>query len=153
MVGSLAGASPKKASTLPLILLPEEVQLLREKALIRLVEVDWAKGKEERAARAEAYREQSYQGQIEEFKEERKEEIMRMADKIVDGKRKKLAAKRKAEEAEVDVDREAVIRQDIAFSRSILILCTLQARDCQDQTDHQGHGCCAGVQRRSLDHR
>ena len=116
MVGSLAGASPKKASTLPLILMPEEVQLLREKALIRVVEVDWAKGKEERAARAEAYREQSYQGQIEEFKEERKEEIMRMADKIVDGKRKKLAAKRKAEEAEVEVDREAIIRQDIAFS-------------------------------------
>ena len=119
MVGSLAGASPKKASTLPLILMSEEVQLLREKGLVRLVEVDWAKGKEERAARAEAYREQSYQGQIEEFKEERKEEIMRMADKIVDGKRKKLAAKRKADEAEVEVDREAIIRQEIAKIRPI----------------------------------
>ena len=38
-----------------------------------------------------------------------------MADKIVDGKRKKLAAKRKAEEAEVEVDKEAIIRQEIAF--------------------------------------
>ena len=113
MVGSLAGASPKKASTLPLILMPEEVQFLKEKALVRVVEVDWAKGKEERGARAEAYREQSYQGQIEEFKEERKEEILRIADKIVDGKRKKLAAKRKAEEGEVEVDKEAIIRQEI----------------------------------------
>jgi len=119
VVGSLAGASPKKASTLPLILMPEEVQLLKEKALVRVVEVDWAKGKEERAARAEAYREQSYQGQIEEFKEERKEEILRIADKIVDGKRKKLAAKRKAEEAEVEVDKEAIIRQEIARIRPI----------------------------------
>lgn len=119
VVGSLAGASPKQVSTLPLILMPEEVQLLREKALVRVVEVDWVKDKKERAARAEAYREQSYQGQIEEFKEERKEEIMRMADKIVEGKRKKLAAKRKAEEAEVEVDREAIIRQEIARIRPI----------------------------------
>ena len=61
MVGSLAGASPKQVSTLPLILMPEEVQLLREKALVKVVEVDWVKDKKERAARAEAYREQSYQ--------------------------------------------------------------------------------------------
>ena len=52
MVGSLAGASPKKAATLPLILMSEEVQLLREKGLVRLVEVDWAKGKEERERQA-----------------------------------------------------------------------------------------------------
>ena len=63
MVGSLAGASPKQVPTLPLILMPEEVQLLKEKALVRVVEVDWVKDVKERAARAEAYREQSYQGQ------------------------------------------------------------------------------------------
>ena len=74
MVGSLAGGSPKQAATLPLILMPEEVQLLREKGLIRVVEVDWAKGKKERAEKAEAYKEQSYQGQIEEFKQERSQE-------------------------------------------------------------------------------
>jgi len=119
VVGSLAGGSPKQAATLPLILMPEEVQLLREKGLIRVVEVDWAKGKKERAEKAEAYKEQSYQGQIEEFKQERKEEILRMADKIVEGKRKKLAAKRKADGEEVVLDREEIIKQEIARIRPI----------------------------------
>lgn len=120
VVGSLVGSSPRHPATLPLILMAEEVQLLKEKRLARVVEVAWGEGREERRSRAEEHREQSYQEQVEEWRKERKGVIVKMADKIVEGKRKKLEERRRVDGGEVEeVDKEATIRQEVAKIKPI----------------------------------
>ena len=93
IVGTFLGVTPKNLDTgLPLIISEEEMQLSKEKNLVRLYEVkSWtSEPSEQTIQKVLEYKEQSYQSQIEEFKEERKEVILKMADKIVAGKRKKL---------------------------------------------------------------
>jgi len=137
ILGNLVGSSPKSPEMgLPLVLMGEELQLLKEKGLVKLVEIDWLRNKEQRARRASTYREESYQAQIEEFRTERKEVIIKMADKIVEGKKKKLkkTMDTKAEVTEdnisnggaamkIDgnelVDREMIIKQEMAKIKPI----------------------------------
>jgi len=92
IIGSFVGFSPKSVDIgLPLQLLGEEVQLLKEKGIIKVVELNCFE-KEPRdnlVQRAMDFKEQSYQSQIEEFKEERIEMINKIADKIVAGKKRK----------------------------------------------------------------
>lgn len=120
VVGSLVGSSPRHPATLPLILMAEEVQLLKEKRLASVVEVAWGEGREERRSRAEEHREQSYQEQVEEWRKERKGVIVKMADKIVEGKRRKLEERRRVDGGDVEeVDKEATIRQEVAKIKPI----------------------------------
>lgn len=92
ILGSFVGFSPKSVDIgLPLQLLGEEVQLLKEKGIIKLVELKCLEEEpsDKLIQRSLEYKEQSYQSQIEEFKEERVEVINMMADKIVAGKKRK----------------------------------------------------------------
>eukprot|EP00092_Neocalanus_flemingeri_P028604 GFUD01031061.1.p1 GENE.GFUD01031061.1~~GFUD01031061.1.p1 ORF type:complete len:334 (+),score=109.71 GFUD01031061.1:51-1004(+) len=92
ILGSFVGFSPKSVDIgLPLLLMGEEIQLLKEKGIVKLVEIKcWEEEPSERIIqRALDYKEQTYQSQIEEFKEERIEVINKMADKIVAGKKRK----------------------------------------------------------------
>jgi len=117
IVGSFVGSSPKSLEIgLPLQLLGEEVQLLKEKGIIRLVELKCLE-KEPRDSfiqRALQYKEQSYQSQIEEFKEERIEMINKMADKIVAGKKRKkleqLKRKRKFDAMRLQAEKKRKIQ-------------------------------------------
>ena len=76
-------------------------------------------------SRAFEHQEQSYQTQIEEFKAERIERIQSIADKIIEGKRKKMlqemSKRRKLDEEQSEpvVDREGVINQEIANIKPI----------------------------------
>lgn len=95
IVGSLVGNFPKQSrerNGLPLLLSPPEVQLLKEKGVVRLVEMPGLvrPPQSQAVSQAEEYREQSYQEQIETLREERKKAILGLADKIVAGKRRKL---------------------------------------------------------------
>ena len=77
--------------------------------------------------RAFEYQEQSYQTQIDEFKEERIARIHGMADKIVEGKRKKMlqeaTKRRKIDDneqiPEPIVDKKLIINQEIASIKPI----------------------------------
>jgi len=92
ILGSFVGASPRSVDIgLPLLLMGEEIQLLKEKEIVKLIEVkSWeCEPSTKLVQRALEYKEQSYQSQIEEFKKERVEMIHKMADKIVAGKKKK----------------------------------------------------------------
>lgn len=131
ILGCLVGSSPAcPESQLPLLLMPEEVQLLKEKGLVRLVCVDWESRREERREKAACQREESYQGQIEEFRRERREVIVRHADRILQGRRKKQAQQKKAgvgqeqdelkeQEEDTEAEKELVIRQEVAKIKPI----------------------------------
>ena len=83
--------------------------------------------------RAAEQKEQNYQMQIDEFKEERIERIIQMADRIVEGKKRKLLQeerkkRRKTEECSADnndndvditIDKESIINQEIANIKPI----------------------------------
>ena len=92
ILGHFVGFCPKTFDeSLPLMLLPEEVQLLKEKDLIKLYQINAeTQLSQEVVNKGLDFKEQNYQLQVEEFKTERIERIKQMADKIVEGKRKKL---------------------------------------------------------------
>jgi len=137
ILGSFVGFSPKTFNIgLPFILLPEEMQLLKEKRIIKLYQIDANKMmRPSIIERASEHKEQNYQMQIEEFKEERIERIHQMADRIVEGKKRKLLQeerkkRRKTEEGSGDandddikedivVDKESIINQEIANIKPI----------------------------------
>jgi len=139
ILGNFVGFAPKTYHIgLPLILQPVELQLLKEKGLVRFYQVDGAKHpRDQLIEKALEYREQCYQTQIDEFKAERTEKIYSIADKIVAGKRKKMlqeekelkkqkiAASEKEKHADDDqsvrdnLDRETIINQEIANIKPI----------------------------------
>ena len=72
--------------------------------------------------RAFEYQEQSYQTQIDEFKAEKMARIQSMADKIIEGKRKKLKQEErknddKEEPEPTTIDEELIINQEIISNR------------------------------------
>ena len=92
--------------------------------------MNWESGREERRERAAAQREESYQGQIEEFRKERREVIVRHADRILQGRRKKKAQQKKEgvgqeedkleeQEQDKEAEKELVIRQEVAKIKPI----------------------------------
>ena len=150
IIGSAIGFTPKTFNiNLPFILMPVEIQLLKEKKIIKLYKVDCSEPPSQEKMsrlvlksywkgsstylvifRAFDYQEQSYQTQIDEFKEERIARIHDMAEKIVEGKRKKIlqeAKKKRKTDDESDpitdpepvVDKELVINQEIASIKPI----------------------------------
>ena len=164
ILGSFIGFSPKTFQLgLPLQLQPVEVQLLREKGIIQLYQLDpELPPRQEVVARSQEQLEQSYQTQIEEFKAERIERIHAMADKIVEGKRKKLlqegSRKRKLKELEdednleskdkankneedVTLDKDMIISQEIAsikpITRDMQVIQTMEQDPWIEAVDKQ----------------
>jgi len=135
ILGSFVGFSPKTFNIgLPFMLLPEEMQLLKEKGIIKIYVIDPDKMmRPSIIERAAEQKEQNYQMQIDEFKEERIERIIQMADRIVEGKKRKLLQeerkkRRKTEECSADnndndvditIDKESIINQEIANIKPI----------------------------------
>ncbi|PNF37704.1 tRNA-splicing endonuclease subunit Sen34 [Cryptotermes secundus] len=97
IVGALIGCLahlPRQDSFLglPMVLLPEEVTLLHEQKLVRLVSYSFPSYASSNAVRQkfQEYRKTMYMQQVECFKEERKRQVTSMIDHIVEGKRRKL---------------------------------------------------------------
>jgi len=154
IIGSAIGFTPKTFNiNLPFILMPVEIQLLKEKKIIKLYKVDCSEPpSQDKMSRAFDYQEQSYQTQIDEFKEERIARIHGMAEKIVEGKRKKMLQearkKRKTDddsdpiaefEPEPVVDKELVINQEIAsikpITRDMQVIQTLTEEPWMDDEE------------------
>lgn len=96
LIGTL-GRAPRQGqvSGLPLILCQEEIDLLYNLNKISLVKFNNPQEfSEEYVNKFQLYKEMNYQDQINLFKEERKKEIMVMADKIYEGKMKKKSGKK-----------------------------------------------------------
>jgi len=141
ILGNFVGFAPKTYQIgLPLILQPVELQLLKEKGLISFYQVDGIKQpRDHLIEKALEYREQCYQTQIDEFKAERTQKIYSIADKIVEGKRKKMLQEGKEPKKQQKVasnisgkqsdeqkqsvsenlDRETIINQEIANIKPI----------------------------------
>ena len=106
--------------------------------------MDWESGREERREKAACHREESYQGQIEEFRRERKEVIVRHADRILQGRRKKQAQQKKEgvgqeidelkeKEQDTEAEKELVIRQEVAKIKPITRdMAAVQVCACSD---------------------
>ncbi|XP_076174483.1 tRNA splicing endonuclease subunit 34 [Ptiloglossa arizonensis] len=97
IVGDLIGCLPKKTrqdilSGLPLLLQPEEVSLLLEKKLVRLVQYPcFQKPPTDSLKQSfEEYRNTLYVEQEECLRNERKKQIIGVMDKIVEGKKRKI---------------------------------------------------------------
>lgn len=107
VVGSLVGTLPRhphQSSTLglPLSLLPEEVTLLVEEGLgetVRYKEMEEKPSQTLKDIFSEC-RERCYKEQVKEAARQRREQVKRMADKILEGKRKKFLMKQKKEKKE-----------------------------------------------------
>lgn len=97
VLGELVGSLPKPTrqdvfSGLPLLLLPEEVTLLLEKNIARLVRCASLEKlpNESLSKRFKEYRETLFLEQAECLKESRKRQITSVMDKIVEGKKRKI---------------------------------------------------------------
>ena len=97
IVGELIGCLPKKPrqdilSGLPLLLQPEEVSLLLEKNYVRLVRYPCLQEPPSDSLKQifEEYRNALYIEQEECLRSERKKQVTRMMDKIIDGKKRKI---------------------------------------------------------------
>lgn len=159
VVGRLLGCPPRAPrqtaqNGLPLLLITEEVDLL-VKRKVATVHVSPSLSGGERAdsaaapdgeradsaapsdvrARAIRYREDNFRAQVKVFREERRKEILRMADTIVRGKKRKLlkakqkrSKKRKMETESIEVvhissssDEEAEDKLDVNVERNAII--------------------------------
>jgi len=141
IVGALIGCLahlPRQDSFLglPVVLLPEEVTLLLEQKVARLVSyssLTCAPSNDIRQ-KFQEYRKCLYKEQVECFKEERKRQVTSMIDRIVEGKRRKLLelghkkrkicsesessvqdeSQSKNEETDANhIDREALLREEL----------------------------------------
>lgn len=111
VVGSLVGTLPRhphQSNTLglPLKLLPEEVTLLVEEGLGETVQY---KEMQERPSQMlkdifNKHRDNCYREQIDEAARQRKEQVRKMAGKILEGKRKKFLMKQKKNKEEAKED-------------------------------------------------
>uniref|UniRef100_A0A0P4WW26 tRNA-splicing endonuclease subunit Sen34 n=1 Tax=Scylla olivacea TaxID=85551 RepID=A0A0P4WW26_SCYOL len=109
MVGCLVGSLPRHPHQsctlgLPLRLLPEEVTLLVEEGLgetVRYKEMEEKPSQTLKDTFSEC-RERCYKEQVQEAAIQRREQVKRMADKILEGKRKKFLIKQKEKNEEVN---------------------------------------------------
>jgi len=127
ILGSLVGADarfPREMTGLPLLLSEQEMHVLIEEAVIRLVYLPRLvlPLSQEVKEKAEKYDEDSYQKQIQLLKNERELSIRSFADRIVEGKRKKMLQKIKRQKTEeksseepiIEIDKEKVIAEEVA---------------------------------------
>ena len=133
-VGTL-GAAPRQiqVSGLPMILSPEEIDLLMQLNRICLLKMKDGKMSEEYKNKFQLYLEMNYQDQIEAFKVERQKEIHKMSDKIMEGKRRKKSD----DEIEV-IDKETILKAEMSkistLPRSQALVQTFSA---QPWTNHE----------------
>ncbi|XP_069699872.1 tRNA-splicing endonuclease subunit Sen34 [Periplaneta americana] len=140
IVGALIGCLPHLPRQdsflgLPLVLLPEEVTLLLERKVARLVSCSFLTKAptNEIKQKFEEHRKKMYKEQVECFKEERKRQVISMIDKIVEGKRRKLMgcsskntkgssnskssvqdqSPAKVDEKETIIDKEALLKEEL----------------------------------------
>ena len=80
-------------SGLPLVLQPEEISVLLSEGVIETVRASSViKPSRETSAQFEQFRDESYKQQVRVCRDERAVQIRQMADKIVEGKKRKLRA-------------------------------------------------------------
>jgi tRNA-splicing endonuclease subunit Sen34 len=122
IVGSLIGTlsqAPRQVqqSGLPLLLMPEEIDLLLQQNVISLFRFKNPESfSDEYRNKFQLQREMNFQSQVEVFKEDRKSEIHRMADKIVEGKKRKKTRKSSEEIVilnDVSEDNETILQREI----------------------------------------
>ncbi len=128
LIGGLAKA-PRQVSLngVPLALIPEEINVLVEIKVAKLVRVsDPAKPVDsETKDKYELAKAMNFQEQVEAFKAERIAEVHRMKDVIVEGKRKQIESKKRdvIPEDEPDVDdpefADKIIEQELAKIKPI----------------------------------
>jgi tRNA-splicing endonuclease subunit Sen34 len=134
IVGALVGADarfPRQEAGLPLLLSEEEIRVLLEEEVIRLVYLPRLAmpPNQDVKEKVEKYDEDSYQKQIQVFKKERVSSILSYADIIVEGKRKKMLQTIKkqrlndsdtiTEEPTIEIDKEKVIEEEVAKIQTI----------------------------------
>ncbi|XP_023331935.1 tRNA-splicing endonuclease subunit Sen34 isoform X2 [Eurytemora carolleeae] len=95
ILGSLVGCGakhPREEQGLPLLLSPQEIQVLKEENVVRLVQLPELREPPtaERKSSSHEYLESSYQQQIHIFKKEKEKNIEQFADRILAGKLKKM---------------------------------------------------------------
>lgn len=144
IVGNLTGCLPRAPRQnihlgLPLQLMPEEVTLLVEKGFAEVVQEEYLEPTEEDIARYNQQQEESYQKQVELFRNERRAEIRRKLPDIVEGKKKKRNAlleerRKKGEhiddsefEKPVDIDPESIEIPAISKDQMLVQLHTVCA--------------------------
>ncbi|XP_041361172.1 tRNA-splicing endonuclease subunit Sen34-like [Gigantopelta aegis] len=114
VVGTLVGSLPRAPRQnihlgLPLQLMPEEVTLLLRKGFAKLVDDDVCDGSNdsEKVVAFSQMRKEQYEAQINLFRTERRKEISRNRDKIIEGKKakwQKISEERRAAGMNVDID-------------------------------------------------
>ncbi|XP_043272962.1 tRNA-splicing endonuclease subunit Sen34 [Venturia canescens] len=135
IIGELIGCLPKKSRQdilhgLPLMLLPEEATLLLEKNIARLIYYPCLLQKPSKSLKkiVEEYRGKLFVQQEECLRQERRNQLIKVMDKIVDGKRRKILGvetakkklkrplKKETQEAlnNIDIDREVLMSEEMA---------------------------------------
>eukprot|EP00088_Acartia_fossae_P001136 TRINITY_DN10426_c0_g1_i2.p1 TRINITY_DN10426_c0_g1~~TRINITY_DN10426_c0_g1_i2.p1 ORF type:complete len:392 (+),score=88.00 TRINITY_DN10426_c0_g1_i2:102-1277(+) len=126
ILGGLVGSGarfPREEPGLPLLLSQQEMHVLLKEDAIRLVFIPRLvlPPSQEIKEKADKYDEDSYQQQIQVFKKEKEANIRSFADRILEGKKKKMMKKLKkqkvddSEDPEIpELDRDAVIEEEIA---------------------------------------
>ena len=128
-IGCLSQAFQSASSGLPLVLMPEEVDCLLscKNTDIRLVDADatfstpaigekaLANETDDVVAIFNKLREDSYQDQVKIYRNLRQEEIVQMAEKIVDGKKRKLGDSRNSK----NVKRPRIVDEDATACSSL----------------------------------
>jgi len=111
ILGSFLGCGalyPRDEAGIPLLLNSQEIQVLKEEKILRLIEVgvlSQVPGSSIVHA-AVRHRESNYKRQIQIFKKEKEKQIHALGDRIVEGKRKKLMSKLKKQSSRLDVSAE-----------------------------------------------
>ncbi|XP_034942642.1 tRNA-splicing endonuclease subunit Sen34 [Chelonus insularis] len=130
IIGSLIGCLSKLPRQeifhgLPMLLMPEEVTLLLEKKIVRLVQINdiQMKPNDKLKQKFNNYRNKLFSQQEERLKEERKKQIIAFMDKIVEGKRRKLLGlKRSKKQLKKNVDLNLIENaEQIEINREVLL--------------------------------
>ncbi|KAK9505455.1 hypothetical protein O3M35_009513 [Rhynocoris fuscipes] len=115
IIGNLLGCIPHLPrqdvlNGLPLLLLPEEVTFILQKNIGKLYKYKDPQGIRSLDVQTKyaAYLEQVRKEQIECYEEKRKQEVLGMIDRIIEGKKKKLGNKES-----VNIDREAILKSEL----------------------------------------
>ncbi|XP_054269189.1 tRNA-splicing endonuclease subunit Sen34-like [Macrosteles quadrilineatus] len=133
IVGNLTGCLvglPRQETLqgLPLVLLPEEVTLLVEKKVARLIDdsILTELPPEQTKERYISYKEQNKKEQMDCYEDQRRQQVTSMIDRIIDGKRRKLLGlntkkRKRSDEGEVgeekimdiELDREEILKNEL----------------------------------------
>ncbi|XP_015524814.2 tRNA-splicing endonuclease subunit Sen34 isoform X1 [Neodiprion lecontei] len=150
IIGELIGCLPKLPRQevllgLPLLLMPEEVSLMIEKNIARLVDYPSIRKQPSESFKKifQEHRDKLYKEQEVCLRDERRKQVTLMMDKIIEGKKRKTlgvsTSKKKLRKQEVDVDTHAAmmkinIDRDVLLNEEMAKLPKLEQRDALVQT-------------------